>query len=85
MVTEGDHYQRHGDSVKKSWLKVIGERAIPLTDHTKMGEVVISIIEHNEGKKKDDIINSWSGDTSIAVKNAIKDLKVKESDGIIVL
>jgi hypothetical protein len=85
MVTESNYYQRHERSIKMEWSKVMGERVIPLTDHTKLGEVIISLIEFNEGKAKDSIVKSWSGDTSLVVKEAIKDLKVKENDGIVVL
>jgi len=85
MVTQGNHFICHGDAVKKSWVRRIGERAIPLTDHSKLGEVIISLIEFNEGKSKDEIVDSWNGSTSMTVKEAIKDLKVKETDGIIVL
>lgn len=85
MVMEGDFCRDHANAVKKSWVNVIGERAIPLSDHTKLGEVITSLIEFNEGKSKDEIISSWDGGTSLVVKDAINSLKVKETDGIVVI
>ncbi|SOC26773.1 hypothetical protein SAMN05428964_105204 [Thalassospira xiamenensis] len=56
------------------WLKVMGERAVPISDDTKLTEVMISILELRAGRDKDDVVNSWSGDTSLVVADAIKSL-----------
>jgi hypothetical protein len=85
MVAQGGHYSMYPNQVKNSWVNVIGERAVLLSDHTKLDEVIISLIEFNEGRSKDEIVNSWDGTTSMVVKEAIKDLKVKETDGIVIL
>ena len=49
-----------------------------LTDHTKLSEVIVSVIEVNEGANADEVIDSWSGDTAIAVRNAVTDLEKTE-------
>lgn len=74
MVEEGDHMQRHAEAVKASWRKTLGERALLLTDHTKLGEVIVAAIQRNEGTSLSEVLASWSGDTSLVVQNAIKDL-----------
>ncbi|PPD55278.1 MAG: hypothetical protein CTY12_01335 [Methylotenera sp.] len=87
MVAEGQHCRgRNADKVRSDWTNLIGENAIWLTDHTKLSEVIESIIEVNEGRTVDSVTNSWSGDTSLVVKTAIQSLTPKtnsESSGII--
>ena len=75
MVEEGDHMQHSGEAVKKSWRAALGERALLLTDHTKLGEVIVAAIQRNEGASVDEVVASWSGDTSLVVRDAIKDLQ----------
>lgn len=56
------------------WTELLGERAIPVSDHTKLAEVIVSTMEVIEGKDTEEVINSWSGDTSLVVRNAINPL-----------
>lgn len=79
IVKEGSHCRWDFDGVKESWTKVLGQRAIVLEDYTKLAEVIVSIIEVNEGKDADEVAGSWSGDTSLVVANAVKDLKAGEA------
>lgn len=71
MVEEGSNMHYSAEEVKNSWRKVLGERAILLTDHTKLGEVIVSAIQRNEGASVEEVVGSWSGDTSVAVRAAI--------------
>ena len=54
----------------------MGQRVIWLEDHTKLSETIVSIIEVIGGRDKDDVVKSWSGDTSLVVANAIKDVDI---------
>jgi hypothetical protein len=73
VIKEGSYARRNLDSVLSSWGNVIGhQRVIPLDDHTKAGEVIVSAMEISAGKSKDDVIKSWDGDTSLVVDSAIK-------------
>ena len=74
IVSQGSHMQMHPDVTRKEWHEVLGQRAIELRDHTKMAETLISIIEVTEGRDKDAVAHSWSGDTSLVVRDAIKGL-----------
>jgi len=75
VATQGSHCRFHGaDSVMKKWKGVYGQRVQPLTDINSLSEVIISMIEVNEGRDKEDVIKSWSGDTSIAVQNAVSSM-----------
>lgn len=62
--------------VMREWTKILGERAIRVTDYDKIPEIITSILELASGKDKNDVIKSWSGDTSIVVANAIGGLSV---------
>lgn len=79
MVEQGSFYRSNGNKVRKEWSELIGQRAIPLSDHSKMGEVILSILQVNNGETKDSIVNSWDGTTAMVVEKAIKGLTQKET------
>lgn len=88
MVEQGSHYRYNGDAVKKSWMDVIGQNAIPLDDHSKLGEVIISLIQVKEGADKKTVVDSWDGSTALTVKRAVDGLTPDEramTAGVIVL
>lgn len=74
VVEEGNHFSNWPDSVINTWLPVLGQRMIRLSDHKALAEVVVSTIEVNEGRDRDEVASSWSGSTSVAVKKAIGSL-----------
>jgi hypothetical protein len=74
----GGHY---ADRFNHRWRELYGQRVIELTDHRKMAEVVISTIEVIEGRSKDDVVSSWSGDTSLVVRDAVAGLVAGSSSG----
>jgi hypothetical protein len=58
----------------KKWKELLGQHVIMLSDYTKLSEVIISTMQVIEGEDKDAVSTSWSGDTSLVVRHAIKDL-----------
>ena len=66
---------KQGHTFKESdvtkWQEILGERAIPVTDYTKIPEIILSILEVVSGKAVDDVIKSWNGSTGVVVANAI--------------
>ena len=74
MVAEGDHMQYHRARTVDKWTDLMGERAILLTDHKALSEVIVSIIEVNEGTDAATVAASWSGNTSLVVSKAISGL-----------
>lgn len=60
--------------VVDQWKELLGERAITLADHTKMGEVIVSLLQVLAGADKDTVVNSWDGSTALVVQKAISDL-----------
>lgn len=81
MVAEGHHFHYRGSQVKDSWRKVLGERALLLTDHTKLGEVIVSAIQLNEGADLTDVLDSWSSSTALVVRDAVKGITKPHSSG----
>jgi hypothetical protein len=75
MVEEGNFYRGHEKEVKSSWTKVISQHAIPLSDHKKMAEVIVSTIQINEGMDPDEVAGSWDKATSETVKRAVINLR----------
>ncbi len=75
IVKEGS-FQQYPEAARanEAWRKLLGQRVIELSDHTKAAEVIISTIEVIEGRDKDSVAHSWSGDTSVVVRDAIKGL-----------
>ena len=69
IVEQGDYARRALASVSKNWHNLIGKKAIHLNDYDCVAEVIISVIEVNEGKDPQDVIDSW-GTTKI--KSAVE-------------
>lgn len=76
VAEEGHHCRYSKDEVYKGWRELLGERVIPLTDHTKLSEVIVSLIEINEGRDRRAVIDSWDGTTSMVVKAATENLSL---------
>jgi len=75
IVAEGSHCRYNGvENVRDKWMKYLGQNAIILTDYTKLSEVIVSVIEVNEGRDADEVVSSWSGDTALAVRSAVDDM-----------
>ena len=80
IVKQGSYCHYDFDGVVDSWQAVLGQNVIILDDYTKLAEVIVSIIEVNEGRNAEDVAASWSGDTSMVVANAVKDLETSDDD-----
>jgi hypothetical protein len=50
-----------------------------VADHTKLPEIIISTMQVVNGEDKDDVIKSWSGDTSLVVAKAVNGLVAETS------
>ena len=74
MVEEGSHYQSCGETVRRGWQELLGQRAIPLADHTKLAEVIVSTIEVCEGRDTTAVADSWDAKTARVVARAVSGL-----------
>lgn len=64
-----------------AWRGLLGQRGMVVTDHTKLGEVIVSTIQILSGADKDAVVKSWSGDTSLVVSRAVGGLAVDTKGG----
>lgn len=60
------------------WRELMGERAISVTDVNAIPEIIVSLLECVAGRDKEDIINSWDGNTQLAVRNALGGLPARK-------
>jgi hypothetical protein len=71
IIEEGNHCRYDHEGVVNNWTKLLGQRALKLSDHTKLSEVIVSAIQANEGEDAKTVVSSWSGDTSVVVAHAL--------------
>lgn len=86
IIEEGGHMRYSADKVIKSWKDILGQRALLLSDYTKLPELIVSTIQVIAGEDKDNVSCSWDGSTNLVVGKAIKDLDVitnSDDNGII--
>lgn len=76
IIKEGNHARHHLDKVVNSWLPLLGQRVIQLSDHTKLAETIVSAIEVAEGVKATDSASRWGGSASSVVHDAIKSVPI---------
>ncbi len=74
MIEQGQHFRGDPDGVTNSWVEVLGQRAMPISDCSKIAEVIVSTIQLVSGEDKGKIISSWDGSTSLVVSKAINGL-----------
>lgn len=68
-----DRGRRDCSDIEK-WRELMGQRVIKVPDHTKVPEVIVSILETMSGKNVETVAESWDGSTSVVIKNAISGL-----------
>ena len=59
IVEEGSHARRHLREVSRAWHNLLGKRAIHLKNYQCIAEVIISVIEVNEGRNPEEVVQSW--------------------------
>lgn len=74
MIEEGSGMRWDRDRVVDKWTKLLGQRAILVSDCTKIPEIIVSILEVAAGKDAKEVVDSWDGTTSVAVSKAISGL-----------
>jgi hypothetical protein len=71
---------RRNEQVVKlpKWRRLMGERAISVTNVNAIPEIIVSLLESVAGRDTADIINSWDGDTQLAVRDALGGLPTRK-------
>lgn len=75
VIKEGQHARSHLTRVMHTWNNLMGQHVIPLSDHTKLAETIVSAIEVAEGLNATDSASRW-GKGSAAVLDAVKAIPV---------
>lgn len=82
IIEEGAFAKRNREKVIGAWGDLLGQNAIPVADHTKLAEIMTSILEvSRKGLDADTVSKTWKGDTALVVHKAIKDLVPANKDG----
>lgn len=68
-------------NVADNWRNLLGERALRLSDHTKLAELIVSTIQVTEGCSVAEAVKSWSGDTSLVVARGLNSLQAASKPG----
>jgi hypothetical protein len=58
--------------VLETWEPLLPGRTFVLEDYHRLAELVVSIIEINEGRDADDVAASWGGDAGVVVAKAVR-------------
>jgi hypothetical protein len=82
VVEEGDYARHHLARVLKKWNALLGQRVLRLKDYRRLAEVVVSTIEVNEGRDRDTVAKSWSGETSVVVAHALDTLPASRVEAL---
>ena len=79
IIEEGSYARSKLKQVRDSWQKLMGQHVVGLSDHTKLAETIVSIIEIVE-KTTGDITTSWTDPgTAAIVHEATKHLLRKSA------
>lgn len=79
IIEEGSHCHSHKGEVIKQWTEVLGQHAIPVSDCTKIAEVIVSVLQRSAGEDTAKILASWDKSTALVVGKAINGLQVADT------
>ena len=74
MIEEGSYFRHRAEETKAAWRELLGQKAICLSDHNDLAELIVSTIEMAEGAELDSVVRSWSGNTALVIKDSLKEL-----------
>ena len=76
IVAEGSFARDNMERVRQEWTHLLGQKALVLTHHQNLAELIVSAIQVNEGASIDDVIGSWSGPAQDTVRRSLRQLRV---------
>jgi hypothetical protein len=74
MIEEGGGYRGSPNKTKQAWRRILGQRAIGLSKHENLAELIVSTIEVTEGADVAKVASSWSGGTSLVIRKSLNAL-----------
>jgi hypothetical protein len=82
VVEEGSYARQCLPQVMTKWNALLGQHVLRLKDYHRLAEAVVSAIEVNEGRDRDTVAKSWSGETSLVVAHALATLSESRSQPV---
>ena len=85
VIEEGNFYSgryRDHDGPKKieeSWTPILGQNLVYVDNCENIPEIIVSILEADNGRDTTEILKDWDGSTAISVQYALKNMTVKNS------
>lgn len=64
------------------WQGLLGERALRVSDYTKIPELIVSILQISNGVEKEEVLKSWDASTAMVVAETIPGKLAKSEKGI---
>ncbi len=74
IVEEGSYCRRAPQETKRAWQALLGQRAIGLSDHSNLAELIVSTIQVIEGADLVSVTTSWSGNTNLVIRDSLSAL-----------
>lgn len=74
IIEEGAGMRWGQEAVITKWTNLLGQRAVLVSDCTKIPEIIVSILEVAAGRDAEEVAGSWDGSTAMAVRKAISGL-----------
>jgi hypothetical protein len=74
VIEEGNYASSALPKVLASWRELLGQKVIPLSDHRRLAEVIVSAIEVAEGRDAEESAKLWGDSKATVVHEAIKHL-----------
>lgn len=74
LIEQGNYYRSQPDKTRDAWRDLLGQRALLLSDHTKLAELIVSTIEVTEGEDLGSVASSWPDVTALVVRHSLQAL-----------
>lgn len=81
IVVSSGGFNYYRDGVEATFGKIMPDRLVWLEDVNVLSELIVSIIEVNEGRDRADVAKSWDGSKSVVVANALNTMTVAATSG----
>lgn len=65
------------------WQQLLGERAVRISDYTKIPEMIVSILQISNGATKEEVLKTWDNSTAMVLAEAIPGTIAKKDKGIL--
>ena len=79
MAQGGSYRDRDLDK----WQELLGERAVRITDYTKIPEMIVSILQLSNGVAREEVLKTWDKSTAMVLAEALPGAVKNNDKGIL--